>query len=136
MDSVLAKRKPFKIGVKASENDIHKCNRIRSIEWPMLVHMSDLNPGGGPKRHHYISLANKTETYTHIRLNLHPDGGIARLKVYGEIKIVSSPRNFGVHLDMIAATNGGRCLMYSNAHYGHPKNIIKPGRGAGMADGW
>lgn len=136
MDSVLAPRKPFTIGIKASTKELEKCNRIRSTEWPMLVQLSELHPGGGPRRHHYISLTDNEESYTHIRLNLHPDGGIARFKVFGEIRLIPGPINRNLTLDMLALKNGGRCLMYSNAHYGHPKNLIKPGRGIGMADGW
>lgn len=39
-------------------------------------------------------------------------------------------------VDMLSMQNGGKCLSYSNAHFGHPKNLIKPGRALNMGDGW
>ena len=38
--------------------------------------------------------------------------------------------------DLVSVTQGGLCLGYSDAHYGHPRNIIKPGPGVNMGDGW
>ena len=38
--------------------------------------------------------------------------------------------------DLVSVTGGGLCLGYSDAHYGHPRNIIKPGPGVNMGDGW
>ncbi|KAK1874725.1 Allantoicase [Dissostichus eleginoides] len=39
-------------------------------------------------------------------------------------------------VDLLALTNGGVCLGYSDAHFGHPRNMIGLGRGVNMADGW
>ena len=39
-------------------------------------------------------------------------------------------------VDLCSVTEGGLCLGYSDAHYGHPRNIIKPGPGVNMGDGW
>lgn len=44
--------------------------------------------------------------------------------------------NIGNVIDMLSLQNGGRCLSYSNAHFGHPRNLLKPGRATGMMDGW
>ena len=41
-----------------------------------------------------------------------------------------------VTTDLVSVTGGGLCLGYSDAHYGHPRNIIKPGPGVNMGDGW
>lgn len=71
-----------------------------------------------------------------MRLNLHPDGGIARFRVYGDIELETTPEMSNAVIDMIGMQNGGRCLSYSNAHFGHPKNLNKPGRGLSMGDGW
>lgn len=62
-------------------------------------------------------------------------GGIARFKVYGEIDF-DVMEFHGGPIDLMAMQNGGKCLCHSNAHFGHPKNLIKPGRALNMGDGW
>ena len=39
-------------------------------------------------------------------------------------------------MDLVALANGGECIGFSDAHFGNPKNLISPGRGTGMYDGW
>lgn len=39
-------------------------------------------------------------------------------------------------IDLVALENGGRVIAYSDAHFGHPRNLINPGRGINMGDGW
>lgn len=65
---------------------------------------------------------------------MYPDGGIARLRVYGEAR--TSLEKSEKVVDLIAMKNGGVCRGYSNAHYGHPRNLIRAGRGLNMGDGW
>lgn len=57
------------------------------------------------------------------------------LTLYVAINFIFLPLGYTV-IDMLGIQNGGRCLSYSNAHYGHPKNLNKPGRGLNMSDGW
>ena len=71
---------------------------------------------------------------------MYPDGGIARLRVYGQVKrplssILSSVPAGGL-VDLIAMENGGVCIGYSDAHYGHPRNTILPGTPINMSNGW
>ena len=47
-----------------------------------------------------------------------------------------SPSSPSLTSDLVSVTQGGLCLGYSDAHYGHPRNIIKPGPGVNMGDGW
>ena len=96
--------------------------------------MLELKPGYEDTRKSYF-VVDSRETWTHLRLNLYPDGGVARFRVYGH----ASPEwnnNMGTPIDLIAKRNGGICQNYSNAHYGHPRNLIKAGKGTSMADGW
>lgn len=71
-----------------------------------------------------------------MRLNLFPDGGIARLRVYGfsqpDWSIVKSDEL----IDLVSNENGGFCIGFSNGKYSKTKNLIKPGRGINMGDGW
>lgn len=72
--------------------------------------------------------------WSHLRFNIFPDGGIARLKVYGV-----AHRNWkgsDEQVDLAAAINGGRALACSDEHFGQMRNILNPGRGVNMGDGW
>ncbi|KAG8037086.1 hypothetical protein G9C98_004408 [Cotesia typhae] len=98
------------------------------------VPQTELQPGyEATRRQNFHSTS--TEQWTHLRLNLFPDGGIARLRAYGLI-IPQKPREFAERIDLVAQQNGGVCEEYSNAHYGHPRNLIKSGNSSSMKDGW
>lgn len=129
-------RKPDVIGLAPSNRDFDKIQRLKSQEWTVIVPMTELKPGYDDTRHTYIHNTEHLSKYTHLRLNLHPDGGIARFRVYGDIELEIAPEASNAVIDMIGMQNGGRCLAFSNAHFGHPKNLNKPGRGMNMADGW
>lgn len=102
---------------------------FEDVEWHQILPNSIL----GPSQHHIFEV--KTEmVYTHIRLNIYPDGGIARLRVYGDVQTQITDHN--QILDLLALENGGRVIAYSDAHFGHPRNLINPGRGINMGDGW
>ncbi|MBF6329529.1 allantoicase [Nocardia transvalensis] len=73
--------------------------------------------------------------FTHVRLRMYPDGGVARLRVHGEAKpdlrwLDSGP------FDLAALENGGRVVDCSNRFYSHPQNLLMPGRARVMGDGW
>jgi allantoicase len=72
---------------------------------------------------------------THVRLMIFPDGGVARLRVYGEV--VPDPRRLvDLSIDLAALENGGRVEDASNRFYSAPDNVIGPGRPTTMGDGW
>jgi allantoicase len=71
---------------------------------------------------------------THLRLNIYPDGGIARLRVYGEIRPDYSQISSVV--DLVALEHGGRAIACSDEHYGSMHNLNVAGRGVNMGDGW
>ncbi|AGZ44560.1 allantoicase [Actinoplanes friuliensis] len=75
-----------------------------------------------------------SQRYTHVRLNIYPDGGVARLRVHGEI--VPDPRLLPSVFDVAAAEHGARIAGCSNMFYGHPHNMISPGLARSMGDGW
>jgi allantoicase len=72
--------------------------------------------------------------WTHVRLSIYPDGGVARLRVHGEV--VPDPRFLAGTVDLLAAENGGRLTDCSDAFYASPANIILPGRAKNMGEGW
>ncbi len=75
-------------------------------------------------------------TFTHVRLTIYPDGGIARLRVYAEPKVDWAAIGAGEPVDLAAALNGGVSLICNDQHYGHIRNLLAPGRGKNMGDGW
>jgi len=75
--------------------------------------------------------------WTHVRLNIFPDGGVARLRVYGEVAMDwSRARRDGRALDLAAIRSGGLVLGASDMHFGAKDNLIMPGRARNMGDGW
>jgi allantoicase len=75
------------------------------------------------------------DAYTHVRLNIYPDGGIARLRVYGDVLVDWG--HVGTRLiDLAEIRNGGLVLGASDMHFGAKDNMIMPGRAKNMGDGW
>jgi allantoicase len=75
--------------------------------------------------------------WTHVRLNIFPDGGVARLRVYGDAVIdwTRLARQRRV-VDLASIMNGGLVLGASDMHFGAKDNLIMPGRAKNMGDGW
>jgi allantoicase len=73
--------------------------------------------------------------FTHVRLSIYPDGGVARLRVHGEA--VPDPALLvGPLFDLAAMENGGRVIECSNMFYGTPSNMLLPGQARSMGEGW
>jgi allantoicase len=77
------------------------------------------------------------QPWTHVRLNIFPDGGVARLRVYGEA-VVDWQRLIarGRLVDLATVRHGGLVLGASDMHFGARDNLIMPDRAANMGDGW
>ncbi len=73
---------------------------------------------------------------THVRLTNHPDGGVARLRIYGDVE--ADDRTFwsAGSVDLGALENGGTIAAMSDEFFGPPSNMLLPGRGVNMGDGW
>jgi allantoicase len=76
-----------------------------------------------------------TKAYTHVRLNMYPDGGIARFRLFGHAVPVF-PEDKDAIFDLAAAQNGGVAISCSDQQFGVISNLILPGRGKDMGDGW
>lgn len=85
--------------------------------------------------HHYIKVDSETPI-THLRLNIYPDGGVARLHVFGKVTPNWDNISLDEDIDLVAMTNGGRPLLCNDEHFGVLGNITAPGKGANMGDGW
>jgi allantoicase len=85
--------------------------------------------------HHYFEI-DQSESFTHIRLNIYPDGGVARLRIYGQVQCDWSEKDPKAEYDLAATENGGRAIAWNDAHFGSAANLLAPGRGVNMGDGW
>lgn len=74
--------------------------------------------------------------WTHVRLNIYPDGGVARFRVFGEVSKNWSKVKPGETYDLVAIENGGQVVAANDMFFGSKDNLIMPGRGVNMGDGW
>jgi allantoicase len=73
--------------------------------------------------------------FTHLRLNIFPDGGVARLHVHGEV-MPPDKRGAFAEFDLAAVENGGRIVGSSDRFFGEPLNMLMPGLPRNMGEGW
>lgn len=97
-------------------------------DWTEIVPSKDL----GPSAHHFAEVT-APGPWRWLRLNIYPDGGVARLRVYGDP--VATLDRKGV-IELSALKNGGRAIAYNDAHYGDVWAVLSEGRGKNMGDGW
>jgi allantoicase len=75
-----------------------------------------------------------SSSFTHLRLHIYPDGGVARLRVYGNPEIPDISDN--ELKDFALSDNGGEMISCSDMHFSHMGNLIKPTPSVDMSDGW
>lgn len=100
--------------------------------WTELVPRTKLRGGS----QNYLAVASERR-WTHVRLNIYPDGGVARLRVHGEVRTDRERllRTGGL-VDLAAAENGGTVVTCNDAFFGPKDNLILPGRAPNMGEGW
>ncbi|NVJ26575.1 allantoicase [Myxococcus sp. AM011] len=77
------------------------------------------------------------QRWTHLRLNIYPDGGVARFRVHGEVRPdLARLTHANGSVDLAAAENGGTVSACNDAFFGPKDNLILPGRAANMGEGW
>jgi allantoicase len=99
--------------------------------WREIVPMTKL----GPSQQHFIGVSDRG-VYDHLRLNIFPDGGVARLRVYGDPIADWEGKDRRARYELSALKNGGRIVAYNDAHYGSVWTMLLEGRGINMGDGW
>ena len=103
--------------------------QLKAATWTPLVSRSPLT---GDTRN--LFTVDDERRFTHVRLTIYPDGGVARLRVHGEV--VPDPGLLPDVFDVAAAEYGARVTGCSDMFYGHPQNMLMPGLAATMGDGW
>lgn len=100
-------------------------------DWRPLVPVTDLK---GDTRH---PVRVPTPQYvTHLRLNIFPDGGVARLRAYGRVTPPWGANPPAKPVDLAAMENGALPVAANNEHFGALSNLTAPGNAANMGDGW
>jgi allantoicase len=102
---------------------------LAGARWTTLVPRS---PVAGDARNEFE--VEPGQRATHVRLTMFPDGGVARLRVYGEP--VPDPRLLPATIDLAALENGAVVTGCSNMFYSSPANLLLPGQARVMGDGW
>jgi allantoicase len=104
-------------------------DELAEADWVTLLPRSPLEgdtenafPVGDPQR------------FTHVRLSIYPDGGVARFRVHGEP--LPDPRLLTGTVDLAAVEHGGSVVDCSNRFYASPMNLLLPGRATSMGEGW
>lgn len=100
-------------------------------QWTELLGQSTLE---GDKVQRFA--VNNQQAWTHLRIHIYPDGGIARLRVYGQP--VSTPKQHQREhwVDLSSSDVGGEALACNNMHYGDMANLLSTRPVANMGDGW
>ena len=117
---------PGTIGTCPTTADWEQVEAIQSDQWTTIVPMTVLGCGNQDTRKNYVHIHDdilKNTAWTHLRLNLFPDGGVARLRIYGTVvidwKTVVEEKAEETCIDLVARHHGGCTLAFSDAHYGY-----------------
>ncbi len=102
-----------------------------NLPWTEILPRVSLKPGS-----QNIFAVSSTERWTHLRLNIYPDGGVARFRVHGEAAPDWNSLDESKFIDLAAIENGGKVPACSDMFFGNKDNMISPGRAANMGDGW
>ncbi len=103
---------------------------VETTQWTTLVARTGV---GGDTRNPFA--VESSRRWSHVRLSIYPDGGVARFRVHGEA-LLDPDFADGMTLDLAALDNGGRITGCSNMFYGSPNNLLLPGTARTMGDGW
>ena len=121
---------PPEISVQAVELDGQPSpDELDAVGWTDLLARRVTH---GDTRNHYP--VTDEARWTHLRLTMHPDGGVARFRVHGEPR--PDPALLGGTIDLAATENGGRAVAASNEFYSSPGNLLVPGPARDMGEGW
>ncbi len=108
-----------------------KAGAVEGLSWTPILSQSPLAPGS-----QNLFAVTNDQTWTHVRLNIIPDGGVARLRIYGTVVPDWSKLKPGELVDLAAVENGGVPLACSDMFFSSMNNLIMPGRSENMGDGW
>lgn len=118
--------------IVSSEADEEAVKSEGYTGWETILSKRECGPS---QRHGWLLDSMTDKAYTHVRLLMYPDGGIARFRLYGRAMPVF-PQDASAVLELSAAVMGGVAVSCSDQHFGTKDNLLLPGRGVDMGDGW
>lgn len=113
---------------------------VETAEWVEILPESPLRPGS-----QNLFTVRDPNPFTHVRLSIYPDGGVARLRVYGEVEPTWEPQPLDEETrphvtlgerDLASVLSGGKALACSDAFFGPMDNLLLPSRAVNMGGGW
>jgi len=102
----------------------------KKIKWITILNKKKIKPNS----HNIFGIKNRS-VFTHVRLNIFPDGGVARLRIFGKIAAEKLPFVKKI-INLSSLLNGASIIACNNEHFGKAENILAPGTGKNMGDGW
>jgi len=117
---------PAMISIEGANSNSDK---IKNLKWRPLLSKKKTKANS----HHYFTV-NSKKIFTHIKFNIFPDGGVARLKLYGTIEKLYKLKNKKINLASLL--DGASVIACNNEHFGKAENILAPGKAKNMGDGW
>lgn len=113
------------------EEDCLDWNKSDELPWDEILPKSPLEPGS----QHFFEI-DSDNVYSHVRLHIYPDGGVARFRVYGTVFKDWSSINSDELIDLALVNNCGKALHCNDMFFSVMDNLIAPTTGKNMGDGW
>lgn len=101
------------------------------LEWVSILEKSPLDAGS----RNFFNVSSKN-VFTHVRLHIYPDGGVARFRVYGTVSREWEKVADDEEIDLASALNGAKAIACNDMFFSAMDNLLMPGRGVNMGDGW
>jgi allantoicase len=116
----------------AGQRPKHEKKRLQSVNmsWVQIVPETALQ---GDSQN--LFSVKRESRFTHLRLKIFPDGGVARLRVHGEA-VPDPKRTSRGEINLAGVENGGSVVVSSDQFYGEPRNLLMPYNAKNMGDGW
>ena len=111
--------------------DASNITEWETLPWEEILAKSPLDAGS---QNFYE--CKREKLFTHLRLHIYPDGGVARFRVYGTVFKNWDAVAADETVDLAAAINGGQAIACNDMFFSAMSNLIMPGRGINMGDGW
>jgi len=124
----------FFSGNQPSKASLEACfsknNPTKKTQWKTILEKKTL----GPDKNHNFKIRNHS-TFNFIKLNIFPDGGVARLRLNGQVDLEKIKLK-GNNVNLSSILNGSTIVGCNNEHFGKAENVLSPGVGINMGDGW
>ena len=121
-------------GNQPSQASVQACfskkNPTKKTAWKTILNKKKL----APDRNHNFKINNHS-TFNFIKLNIFPDGGVARIRLNGIVDL-EKINLYGNDVNLSSILNGSTIVGCNNEHFGKAENVLSPGTGVNMGDGW